>query len=156
MGAPGWVEPEGVVESTCNCRDASSCPVQGKCLLRNVIYEAKVTTERETMSYIGQASTSFKTRFNQHKSDMNLKEMRQKTRLSTYVHELKDKKIPYSIKWSIIRQAQPYSPMAKRCNLCIGEKYHILMSNKNSRLNSRNELVAKCRHRRKYLLSEIG
>ena len=139
----------------CNCRNESDCPVQGKCLLKNVIYKAQVKTEKETKSYIGQASTTFKIRYTQHKSDMNIKEMSQKTSLSKYVWQLKDGKIPYTLKWSIIRQAQPYTPISKRCNLCLWEKYHIIMSSKESRLNSRNELVSKCRHRTKHLLSEF-
>lgn len=148
--------PEQAESRTCNCRDVNACPVEGKCLMKNVIYQAEVTTQRETKTYVGQASTTFKIRYTQHKSDMNIKGMSQKTSLSKYVWQLKDGKTPYTLKWSIIQQAQPYSPMSRRCNLCLWEKFHILMSNKQSRLNSRNEVVSKCRHRTKHLLSEFG
>ena len=58
---------------TCNCRDESDCPRQGNCLVKNVIYQAQVITEKETRSFIGQASTTFKIRYAQHKSDLNIK-----------------------------------------------------------------------------------
>ena len=147
---------EQAAGGTCNCRNEQECPVQGKCLTKNVIYEAKVVTNNWTMSYIGQASTTFKARFTQHRSDMNLREKCQKTTLSKYVWKLKDEGTPYRIQWSIVRQAQPYSPMSKRCNLCLYEKLYIIRSHKQSTLNSRNELVSKCRHRKKHLLSDFG
>lgn len=44
---------------SCNCRKKSECPLEGKCLQENVVYQAMVTTETTTESYVGLA-TNFK------------------------------------------------------------------------------------------------
>ena len=47
-----------------------------------------------------------------------------------------------------------YSNIAKSCMLCLHEKFEILMYPKQDELlNKRSELVFKCRHINKYLLS---
>ena len=39
---------------SCNCRKKDECPLEGKCLQRNVIYKCQVSTnEDECVSYIG-------------------------------------------------------------------------------------------------------
>ena len=43
---------------TCNCRKKPECPLEGKCLQTNVIYQATVTTETTTETYVGLAQTS--------------------------------------------------------------------------------------------------
>ena len=45
----------------CSCTNKTSCPLQGKCLTRNVIYEARVSSGNRTMTYI-----SFKSRYVLH------------------------------------------------------------------------------------------
>ena len=52
-------------EKTCNCTK-SPCPIQGKCLTDNVVYQAVVTTETEEQTYIGLAATTFKARLSNH------------------------------------------------------------------------------------------
>ena len=47
---------------TCNCRKKPDCPLEGKCIQTNVIYQATVTTETATETYAGLA-TNFKERF---------------------------------------------------------------------------------------------
>ena len=46
---------------TCNCRKKPDCPLEGKCLQSNVIYQATVTTATTTETYVGLA-TNFKER----------------------------------------------------------------------------------------------
>ena len=48
-----------------------TCPLQGHCKTKNVIYEAMVTTERSTRTYIGSTGRSFKERYNEHTSSFN-------------------------------------------------------------------------------------
>ena len=74
------------------------------------------------------------------------------TELSKYVWELKQKKIQHRITWKIIDKAHPYSPISKRCNLCILEKYYILRHRDKATLNKRSELTSSCRHASKFLL----
>ena len=140
----------------CNCRKKENCPLPGKCTTSNVIYEAKVSTTSNDKFYIGLTANSFKTRYTSHKASFNNKEKENSTELSKYIWKLKAEQTPYDISWKIIKQAKPYSPTTKRCNLCLWEKYHITTANKEKTLNSRSELISTCRHKRKFLLSEHG
>ena len=52
---------------TCNCRKKPDCPLEGKCLQSNVIYQATITTETSIETHVGLA-TNFKERFRNHKT----------------------------------------------------------------------------------------
>ena len=142
------------IESTCNCRNKETCPLPQKCTIENVVYQAKVTSTNSTKFYIGLTSTTFKSRYDQHKSSFNSAKDKHNTELSKHIWKLKDNNTPYQITWKILQQAQPYYPKTKRCNLCLSEKYHIITADKSTTLNSRSELISSCRHRRKFLLSQ--
>merc|ERR1712208_192251 len=43
---------------TCNCPKTKPCPLQGKCLLENVVYQAMVKTDNSEEAYVGLASTT--------------------------------------------------------------------------------------------------
>ena len=139
----------------CRCRDKKQCPLPGKCETASVVYEATIATQSEKRTYIGSTAGTLKDRFTQHKSNCNLPHKRSTTKLSSYVWDLKDQKKPFKITWRILKHAKAYSPSSKRCNLCSWEKVHIMLAGKNN-LNAKSELIGKCRHRRKYLLSEYG
>ena len=109
------------------------------------------------MHYIG-SSENFKSRYSVHKSSINnpKDKVQNHTTLSTYVHSLKDKNIPIEfedIKWSIISRGHPFSSGGRACDLCLTEKLKILMADKSTTLNKRDELLETCRHRRKHLLT---
>ena len=53
------------IEEGYNCRKRNSCPLHGKWLTPNIIYEAQKV-------YIGTAETDFKQRFNNHTKSFNL------------------------------------------------------------------------------------
>ena len=145
-------------EDLCNCIQPANCPLTGKCLTNNVVYKATVTsnTERPTSkSYIGICETSFKTRYNNHKSSFAIEEKKNTTELSKYIWELKNKKSEFHITWSILKRANAYCNRTKRCQLCLWEKYFIITSDKSSTLNKRNELLNKCRHANKFILKNI-
>lgn len=138
----------------CNCRQKNECPLDGKCLKKNVIYQATVTTEDNRQeTYVGLTENTFKTRYTAHKSSFRNVEKRNATALSQYIWSLEDSATPHSIKWKILASAMPYSPTSKRCNLCIKEKLFIMCKPGTGTLNTRNELVSTCRHRRKFLLA---
>ena len=40
-------------DSNCNCRNSSTCPMDGKCNDQNIIYQAEVTTSTSRETYIG-------------------------------------------------------------------------------------------------------
>ena len=56
-------------EKLCNCRIKTNCPVDNKCCLSNVIYQAKVSTSvNDHKIYIGSTKRTFKSRYNEHKT----------------------------------------------------------------------------------------
>ena len=50
----------------CNCPKTKTCPLNKKCLVENLIYQATVTTPEESKTYIGLTSTNFKARLGVH------------------------------------------------------------------------------------------
>lgn len=142
-------------ELKCNCKKGKKkdCPLPGKCTVESVIYCAKVETPTQVKSYIGQTSGKFKIRYAQH--NLSFKTDMYQTALSKFIKKCDRENIEHNITWEIIRQAQPYSPTTKKCNLCIWEKYFIL-TNKRDLLNSRSELVSTCRHKSKFFLEQYG
>ena len=61
--------------SGCNCRKKESCPLDNKCLMPNIIYEAQITnnTNEEHKKYLGSAETSIKKIYSNHTQDLNIK-----------------------------------------------------------------------------------
>ena len=140
---------------TCNCRQGiKNCPLSGKCLTPSIIYQAKVSSNNgNTEKYIGLASNTFKEIFTNHQMSFNHEKYASNTHLSKHIWNLKRKNEQFSIEWSIKTRSLPYHPARKKCDLCLMEKLYILTTE--NTLNGRNELVQKCRHRNKYLLSNV-
>ena len=142
--------------SECNCRKKAECPLQNKCLTKNIIYQAKVSSNQgngvRNEFYIGLTSTTFKERFGNHKTSFTHSTKRTETTLSQYIWELKDENKDFNLTWKIVAKAEPYNPATKKCNLCIKEKYYIIYKPEMSTLNKRSELTTACRHRKKFLL----
>jgi hypothetical protein len=139
----------------CNCRRKDECPLTGKCLTEGIVYQTTVTRE-DTMkceTYVGLTENQFKTRYRNHTSSFRNEAYRNSTELSKYIWTLKNANVQFSIKWRILKQCRPYSNITKRCNLCLHEKFIIICHPELCSLNSRNELVTTCRHRRKFLLN---
>ena len=113
-----------------------------------MVYKATVGQE----SYIGLTGGSFKQRFNAHKSSFKLRTKENDTKLSKYTWELKDKGQEPEVKWECVVSAPTYTPIIGRCILCLREKEKILYYKEEATLNSRNEVVSNCRHRRKFYL----
>ena len=143
-------EPE---KRMCNCRNKEACPLQGKCLQESVVYEAEVETKVESKTYYGLTEGPFKSRYNQHQSDLRHEKNRHSTALSKYVHSLKDQNIEYKITWKINSKGYPFQCGAKSCDLCLQEKLTICLADQDKTLNRRTEIVSKCRHKRKFTLS---
>ena len=136
---------------TCNCRKKPDCPLEGKCLQTNVIYQATVTTETATETYVGLA-TDFKERYRNQKTSFQHSNRRNERELSTYVWNLQDTKKPFKIKWKILKKCKPYSNITKKCSLCLNEKYKIICKKQLCSLNRRNKLASSCPHRNRYVL----
>jgi len=139
----------------CNCRNSTECPLEKKCLTESVIYQATVKSNNRIETYIGLTENAFKTRYRNHTASFRNVKHRNATELSKYIWTLKDNNETYEIKWKVIKKAKSYSNAAKRCNLCLTEKYYILCKPDLCTLNKRNELASGCRHRNKYLLEFV-
>ena len=142
-------------ETSCNCVTKENCPLQENCLAANNLYQATVTSSTPNFGekvYVGVCEPPFKSRFNVHKSSFNNKKYETSTKLSREIWKLKEKGDQYSISWKIIKHSPGYNPVSKRCLLCLNEKLHIAEYKSNNLLNTRDELVSKCRHQNKFLL----
>ena len=138
--------------SNCNCVCKQSCPLQGECLTKNIVYEAEVRAdgcEGNAKIYIGSTYSSFKQRFYGHKSSFQDPEKENSTKLSRYIWKLKRKKQNYHISWKILRKSKQKIPNTKFCNLCNLERLEIATAIKKNLLNARNELITKCPHNKR-------
>ena len=153
-------------DKTCNCRAKDSCPLEGKCLSDNVIYQATVTTipppQNQTPTiqnnppqihtYIGLTSNTFKTRLGNHKKSFNHRKYGKETTLSRKIWELKDEGYEYDISWKMMERAQPFSPVTGVCALCTTEKWYILFKPGLATINKRDEINNHCFHKVPVLL----
>ena len=136
----------------CNCRNSDNCPLGGTCLQESVVYRATVKCESGERSYIGSTEGPFKTRYYGHCSDMNRRNSKSRTALSTFVWGKKDNKKNFDIRWEIHSRCQPYMCGSRKCDVCLSEKAAILLDNGPFGLNRRSELLKKCPHSGKWRL----
>ena len=107
-------------ERKCNCSKNNVCPLGGKCLEKNVIYQAKVTTTSDpskSESYVGLCSTTFKDRYRNHTNSFKHQKKSNETMLSNHIWDLKNKNIDFQVTWKILDRAKPFSPVTQICNL---------------------------------------
>ena len=139
-----------------NCRNIRECHIHGNGKVQNVIYKCTVSaTQTDKRVYLGRAEGSWKQRLYNHRQSFKDKKHKNDTALSSYLWDLKENhnQIP-KLTWSIVRFAPSYSNISKRCLLCLHEKLLTLnYHNPIELLNIRSELMAKCRHVNKFLLS---
>ena len=121
-----------------------------------------MTTSTETKIYIGSTERAFKDRYYNHRQDFKNVKRRHSTSLSDFIwtQKLKDNanenENEINIKWSILKKCAKYKPGSKKCDLCLSEKLEILRCSSDINvLNRRTELMAKCPHRRKFLLENV-
>ena len=138
-----------------SCRTPTSCPLNGQCLDRSIIYQACVTNtaNNTTATYVGLTEGEFKTRYNNHTATFRNNSKRSSTELSNHIWNLKDKNISYTISWKVLQRAKACQNGSGTCGLCLTEKYIILFQQHMSTLNNRSELVSTCRHARKFMLA---
>ena len=138
----------------CNCWQKNSCPLDGKCLTKCVVYKAAVTSSNNKETYKGLTENESKTRFNLHMSSFKLEHKRTSTTLSDHVCKLKKKNINFNIKWQVVKTVKPFAPSNKVCGLYLQEKLSILRSAPS--LNKRSEYFEHCIRRKKFLLSNLS
>jgi len=112
----------------CNCRNADTCPLPGKCTTSCIIYQATVTRadNGNKQTYIGLSEPQFKLRYANHLATFRSSNKRNATELSKYIWQLKDSNIDHDIRWKIAKQTRAYDNSTGKCSLCIWEKFFIL------------------------------
>ena len=139
------------ITKQCSCPKNKECPLNSKCLTKNLVYQATVELENhEPKTYIGQASTDFKSRLATHKHSFKNPEVNQ-TSLSKHVQDLKSKGHDPKVTWKI-DSGPKFSPAGGVCLLCIKEAYFITFHPEMAALNSRSEIFSSCRHKKSALL----
>ena len=137
----------------CNCQK-KTCPLQGDCLVDNLVYQATVKSDNDEHTYVGLASTTFKLRLGNHKKSFKNATYRTETTLSSFVWDLKDNGKDYNLDWKLIGRAQPFSPISEVCNLCTLEKYFIIFHPELATINKREEINGHCLHKAPVLLDK--
>ena len=138
---------------SCNCRIKASCPLDGNCQQKNVIYRCNVKSSNQDTeaNYIGLTENSFKDRYYKHQHSFKHASKINTTELSKLVWKLKEEGKEIEMNWSIVGHSTPYCNGSGRCNLCLTEKLHVITSPFKI-INKRTELISKCRHENKYYL----
>ena len=139
----------------CNCRNPNECPLSGQCLSESVIYRAAVKTDDREHIYVGLTEPPFKSRYADHKSSFQNRIHKSKTELSKCIWKLKDQEVYFDIKWDIIVKSIPYICGSRKCDLCLSEKLVIARAEPGKLLNSRAEIISKCRHQNKFTLKNF-
>ena len=142
----------------CNCHNKQSCPLDGKCLTRSIIYNGKLTIgEGNVKNYIGLCEPDFKGRYSDHKTSFTHRKYSTKTKLATEFWKAVDEGHNIginNIEFSILKECSPYRAGSRKCNLCLCEKLFIL-KNEATVINKRDELISKCRHSNKFMLKNF-
>ena len=140
----------------CNCLNKTGFPLKEKCLSENTIYQVDTSSENfQTKIYYGISEIKFKTRYSNHKKSFNQKKDKNETQLSSELWKIKASKEEPVLAWKILRQYQPYNVNTKRWLLCLNENLQIAIYRGNNRLNKQTEIISKCRHRNKYILTKL-
>ena len=149
---------------TCDCpkatREAGTCPLQGHCLDKNIIYQATVVetkpnAEQVVETYVGSSGTMWKERYRNHNKSFNHRRYKGETILSSHIWDIKDRGSSYTTSWRILDRGSPFTPVTKVCMLCTKEKFYIIRRPELASLNSRQEVGNHCPHIAMSLLSKV-
>ena len=143
----------------CDCRKSETCVVDNKCLTKCVIYRAQIYTRpdlKDSKYYVGLTKNSFKERLRGHRSSFNDIRKRNTTALSNHYWKLiQESKIP-KIRWKILSKSNVCCGLYSNCNLCCDEKYEIIKFHEPDKLlNSRNDMISNCIHKKRLNLSHL-
>ena len=108
-------------EPKCNCRKKDTCPLNGNCLAKHVVYSCNVKTSEseDGLYYIGLTENSFKERWYQHNNTFKNQQKANSTELSKHIWSLKENNTTPTLSWEIIDRARPYRNGSKTCSLCL-------------------------------------
>ena len=102
--------------------------------------------------YIGGARV-FKNQGGNHMQTFKNKEIQQVCALKDFIWDLKERKINFEIKWSIIKQSRACKSGDKNCHLCVTEKLCVMENSRDSKLINKDiHNMDKCLHKSKFLV----
>ena len=81
----------------CNCRDKETCPHQGNCQQKNIVYRATEKTNNSVKQYIGAMEGTIEQRIYNHKLSFTNRNHSTNSSLSTHIWHLKDMDISHTI-----------------------------------------------------------
>ena len=135
--------------ANCNCQKSlkKDCPMPGECNQDGAIYQATMTTnDGKVETYVGLAK-NFKKRYRKHKTCLEDEFAEGHTCLTTQFWKRKNAGKNPVVTWKYLERNVPtYNPVAKRCKLCLREKFNIVLRPNLASLNSRQEIFGHCRH----------
>ena len=132
----------------CSCPRGKICPLNGHCLNKNIIYNAKVhetkkvgrkTIDIGTEFYTGAMGNDFKKRLGNHIKSFNHKKYSKETSLAIHIWKIKERGNQYSIEWKQLARANPYNTATKICNLC-SKEIILIFKPELFKINIRNEM----------------
>ena len=148
----------------CSCpkatREAGTCPLQGFCFDKNLVYQAKVVETRtdgvkQEETYVGCSGTEWKDRLGNHNKSFKHERYKHETVLSSHIWALKARGSTYTITWRILDRGAPFNHVTKTCMLCCKERFFIIRRPDLASLNSRQEVGNHCLHIASSLLSTV-
>ena len=148
----------------CSCpkatREAGTCPLQGFCFDKNLVYQAKVVETRtdgvkQEESYVGCCGTEWKDRLGNHNKSFKHERYKHETVLSSHIWALKARGSTYTITWRILDRGAPFNHVTKTCMLCCKERFFIIRRPDLASLNSRQEVGNHCLHIASSLLKTV-
>ena len=137
------------IKNECNYRNKKYCPLGGKCLSPNIVYQGKINSSPSNYNdkvYLVVPEKSFKERFYNDTKSFTHEDYANDTELSKEYWEIKRNYFIPKVTWSIVKECPPYSLSRRKCYLCLNEKLEINSYKGNNLLNKRSELINKCRH----------
>ena len=79
------------------------------------------------------------------------------SKVPTIIWQLKDTNISPPITWEILKQDPAYNKISKKCIPCLHEKLTIITySSQITLLNKKSEILSKCWHENKHLISHFN
>ena len=145
--------------NNCNCRKANkiNCPLQGNCLIKNVVYKVNVKCNNNSSDkiYIGSTGRHFKDRYTGHKYTFNHINKKNSTRLSDFVwHYFSRYGRKPDMEWSIVHHVKGnIGGASKICQLCNLERLAIAAEDKHQLLNRRQDMSNNCAHNRRFFFN---
>ena len=93
------------IKDECNCRNKKCCPLGGKFLSPNIVYQGKINSSQPNYNekvYFGVAEKSFKDRFYNHTKSFTHEDYTNDTELSKEYWNIKRNDFIPKVTWSIV------------------------------------------------------